>query len=100
VDSYRLISVLTDVRSDKNVFLVSVCLFSVFLPKPCIYLSVHQSDKVPQCVRMKDLSRQMKRKRKRQIEGKKQRELTYVCLFWLCLFVSRSSVALAAGRAH
>ncbi len=54
-------------------------------------MSIHQSDKVSLCVRMKDPARQTERERKRQTEEKKKTG-SYSCLpVCLHLFVSSLS---------
>lgn len=69
---------------------LSFCLRCVF----CV--SIHQSDKVSLCVRMKDPARQTERKRKRQIEKK---TWSYSCLpVCLHLFVSFLSVCSPHSR--
>lgn len=67
-----------------------VCLMSFCLCRTCV--RIHESDKVSPCVRMKDLERQIERKRKRQIEGRKNIKLlmsacllVFVCIIPVCM---------------
>lgn len=53
---------------------IPVCSLS-FCLRRMFCMSVHQSDKVSVCMRMKDPARQIKRKRKRQIGGEKNTTL-------------------------
>lgn len=78
---------------------IPVCSLS-FCLRRMFCMSVHQSDKVSVCMRMKDPARQIKRKRKRQIGGKKIPHYSclpvclhlFICCCCFFLFVSFQSV--------
>lgn len=79
-------------KNERHVFQFSSYLLSVFLFTIYVCVSIHQSDNVSLCVRMKDPARQIERKRKRQIEGKNMKLLMSACLLaFVCLFPTQQA---------